>query len=421
MPRLSAPYAALACSGLVAALLLDSLVVGTLIVLAVGLLLVGPWLTWSPGSPNDGGSDAESEPESEFALERVLIVSASIGAGHDGAAAEIAREARAAGYAVDQVDFLDLLPLRLGPLMRAAYHCQMRVAPSTWGWALERLQHQSDDGWASTLPTRLARRRVLDACGPRTRVVVSTYPLASQALSGLRIDGSLAIPAITYLTDMSVHPLWVAPGIDAHIALHEIPATAARALGARRVEVLGPKVSPRFRPAAATEQMRARLTFALPQEARLALVVAGSWGVGDIAATVHDLMTTGAATPVVVCGSNTALRRALAARPGVLSFGWVDDMPELMRACDLVIQNAGGLTSLESLASGLPLITYRTLPGHGEMNAEALELAGWSAWARDVEDLSSLVRSATCTTSAVPESPHFPWHRLTGQLALTPA
>lgn len=165
----STPYAVLTVAGLTAAVLLESLIVTLLVVLVtsvIALLMVSPWLTWSPRSATDDRNASQQD--------RVLIVSASVGAGHDGAAIELAREARAAGYAVDQVDFLDLLPLRLGPLMRSAYHWQIRVAPATWGWLLDRLQRQPEDGWACSLPGRLAHKRLLAACRPHTRVVVST-------------------------------------------------------------------------------------------------------------------------------------------------------------------------------------------------------------------------------------------------------
>jgi UDP-N-acetylglucosamine:LPS N-acetylglucosamine transferase len=59
-----------------------------------------------------------------------------------------------------------------------------------------------------------------------------------------------------------------------------------------------------------------------------------------------------------------------------------------------VVQNAGGLTSLEALASGVPVVTYRELPGHGRTNAQALADAGWAAWARDADDLPRVLGTA---------------------------
>ena len=68
--------------------------------------------------------------------------------------------------------------------------------------------------------------------------------------------------------------------------------------------------------------------------------------------------------------------------------GWVDDMPELIRASDLVVQNAGGLTAAEALASDVPVLTYRCLPGHGRTNAAALDAEGLVPWIRSRDALA---------------------------------
>lgn len=238
-------------TGVVASLaiviLIEALVLAAVVLLAfvlVGLVVGHRPTTRAVARPTAASS---ARPHDDAARDHVLIVSASIGAGHDGAAVELARQARKAGFVVDRVDFLDLLPPGLGRLVRSGYRWQITVIPGTWGLLLRSLRSPSDNHWIASLVGALARKRLMNTCQPSTRVIVSTYPLASQALSQLRRDGSLAIPAITYLTDMSVHPLWVASDIDAHVALHAVPAAEAAALGARGVEVLGPQTSPCFR------------------------------------------------------------------------------------------------------------------------------------------------------------------------------
>jgi UDP-N-acetylglucosamine:LPS N-acetylglucosamine transferase len=116
--------------------------------------------------------------------------------------------------------------------------------------------------------------------------------------------------------------------------------------------------------------------------------------VGQIERSARDIAATGWATPVVACGSNHALRVRLEAAGVGISLGWVTDMPTLMQACDVVIQNAGGLTCLEALTSGLPVISYRCLPGHGRANAAALEQAGWCTWAHDRRQLAGALEIA---------------------------
>ncbi|MEU2338493.1 glycosyltransferase [Streptomyces sp. NPDC006654] len=322
---------------------------------------------------------------------RIAIISASVGAGHDGAAAGLAARLAAQGFQVDRYDFLDLLPAGAGRLLCGAYHQMLSWAPASYQRLYAATDRAARPGAVWRALFRAAEPRTLRALAPDTRAVVSTYPGAGQVLGALRRRGLLTVPALTYLTDFSVHALWVAPGIDAHLAVHPVPAAQAHARGAAAVTVAGPVTDPRFTPPAPGRRAAARLRFALPAHTPLALLVAGSWGVGAVRRTAAEIRRTGAAVPVVVCGRNQSLAEQLR-RDGVEhAFGWVDDMPGLMHACDVLVQNAGGLTSLEAFAAGLPVLSYRCIPGHGHTNAAALEEAGLAPWIRDPADLGPVL------------------------------
>ena len=318
----------------------------------------------------------------------VVMISASVGAGHDGAARELTRRLTLGGLSVQRHDFLDLLPPGWGTMLRDTYARQLRYAPATWGWLLQAVSGPRAGAGAAAFASRAASVRMLAAIGPEPAVVVSTYPLASQALGRLRRSGRLTAPAAAFMTDPSIHPLCIAPGIDVHLTPGVRAANTIRDLHRAPAEVVAPVVGPRFRPGDARE---ARTRLGLPVDERLAVVVAGSWGVGDVEATAHDIAATGAVIPVVVCGRNEALRRRLT---GAVALGWVDDMPALLRAADVVVHNAGGLSSLEAMASGVPVVSYRCLPGHGMANAAALEADGLSAWPRSPSELVAVLREA---------------------------
>jgi UDP-N-acetylglucosamine:LPS N-acetylglucosamine transferase len=317
---------------------------------------------------------------------RIVIVSASLGAGHDGAARALAHRLRAAGHEVSGHDFLDLLPGRLGAVLRAAYRRQLAVAPNSWEWLLTRLERRR----CAALVIGLAM-----IAGPGLRriavgadAVVCTYPLAGQVAAWLR-RRRLAAPVCVYPTDPAVHPLWIARGADLYLAAHPGIARQVGALGGGRVVVVAPAVRPEFRPPVdAAERARARARFGLPADDVVALVMSGAWGVGDLAGSARDVAAVGTAVPVVVCGENTALRRRLSDLPGVV-LGWVADLPELMRACDVVVLNSGGTTFFEAQAAGLPVVHYRCLPGHARTNAALLARAGLARWAADRTELAA--------------------------------
>jgi 1,2-diacylglycerol 3-beta-galactosyltransferase len=61
---------------------------------------------------------------------------------------------------------------------------------------------------------------------------------------------------------------------------------------------------------------------------------------------------------VVVCGHNSALQREIASwrRPNIEAHGFVDNVPELMAASDMVITKAGPVTIMEAVDAGRPLV-----------------------------------------------------------------
>jgi UDP-N-acetylglucosamine:LPS N-acetylglucosamine transferase len=317
----------------------------------------------------------------------VLVISASFGGGHDMAARRLAARLATHGLHSRQLDLVDLLPAGLGRAMRAGYRVQLGVAPRTWTWMCDLTGRRS-----SRLPevlAYLAGDRVQEALTPDTVAVVSTYPLASQMLGELRRRGELAVPVVTVLTDVAVHPLWIAEGVDAHLAPHQITARAARRLGAAEVTVCAPTVPPSFRPAQPGEQEAARAAFGLPATGRLALIVTGSWGVGQFIRSARDVAATGIATPVVACGRNRRGRLALRASGHGVALGWTDDMPTLMRACDVILHSAAGVSTQEALACGRPVLTYRPLPGHGRDIAAALQRARLARWVTSPDRLGA--------------------------------
>jgi processive 1,2-diacylglycerol beta-glucosyltransferase len=349
---------------------------------------------------------------------RVLVVSGSFGAGHDRAAGQLAVRLNAAGLAVDRADFVALLPAGLGRLLRASYRAQLRTVPASWEWVLSAAGRGRGHAAAVRL-CGLAGAQLLRLITRDTIAVVSTYPLASQALGLLRLAGRLPVPAVTLMTDMSVHPLWVGDGVDAHWAIHAVPAGQARALGAANVTVSGPMVAAEMRPAAViAERSGARAAFGLPRSGRLALVVTGSWGVGQLLDTARDIAATGLATPVVACGQNTTAQRRITRAGAGIALGWVDDMAALYRACDVVVQSGGGMSSLEALACGLPVLSYRALPGHGRTNAAALQQAGWAPWVRD---RAGLAQALAHSIPAPVFRSHVDVAALVGHLAGVPA
>lgn len=334
---------------------------------------------------------------------RILVVSGSVGAGHNGAAAELARRLTLLGAHTDTVDFLDAIPYAGQRLLRDGYTVSIGHLPRFFEWLFQSI----DD-------TQWVRSTVINACRIAAatmrswrldsyHAIVSTYPLASQTLGRLKRDGEVAAPLITYLTDPAVHRLWVHEQVDNHFTVTDATARQGMARYGMPMRATGALVPPAFSSTGIPARrcaMRGQL--GLSQHRPVALVVTGSLGLGAVPAAVQATVRTGICDALVLCGRNEKLRRSLGSLPGVTALGWRDDVPDLMAACDLLIHNAGGLSLTEALVAGLPAVTFQPLPGHGRANAALLEAAGLAPWPRTEADLSAALRSALRSGSPDP-------------------
>lgn len=350
---------------------------------------------------------------------RVLVISGSVGAGHDGAADELISRLRGHGVVADRRDYLDAVPRLARLVLRDCYPLSVGHAPWLFDWVFAKLERS---GWVQGLTLGLCRL----ATGRVRRwsrgypVVVSTYPLASQTLGRLRATGRLDAVTVTYLTDPAVHRMWVHPGIDHHLTVTEATSRMGRLVYRTAMQPVGGLVSPRFGERPTQERRRAlRAELGLSADLPVALVVAGSLGIGEVSASVRELAGTGAAQVLVLCGRNARLRAELSSVAGVVALGWRDDMAVLMAAVDVLVHNAGGLTLTEALTAGLPAVTFRPIPGHGCANAATLAEAGLAPWPKDIEQLAELLRNhhqLRCDRSTVVREPDAA-HAVLGLLA----
>ena len=74
----------------------------------------------------------------------------------------------------------------------------------------------------------------------------------------------------------------------------------------------------------------------------------------------------------------------------VLEF--TDSVPELMSISELVVTKPGGLTSTESLASGLPMVIINPIPGQEYENAKYLVENGVGIWIKKEDDANKIIK-----------------------------
>lgn len=313
-------------------------------------------------------------------IRRIAVLTADVGEGHLAAARALAEELEETAPDVDVVivDALDAL----GPILRFvlldAYRIQLRRAPWVfhalfWSFHHVRLLRNLGRFSLAALGSRRMRRK-LAALSPD--VVVSTYPAATSVLGSLRRRNGVKVPAVATITDFGGVPFWSHPGIDMHLVMHRsVVPLVEREAGRGSAHAVAPLVRKAFHDAAGN-RIEARREFALPQGERVVVVSGGGWGVGDIPDAVAQAATLPNTTVIVLTGRNGALAKSLesthAGNDRVRVLGFTDTVPQLLAAADVLVHTTGGVTCLEALTVGCPIIAYGPPPGHAPALARAM-------------------------------------------------
>ena len=337
-------------------------------------------------------------------MKKILLISTSAGTGHVRAAEAIkaALESVDSDIRIPTIDCLRYTPITFRKLYAGSYMSMMRRAPFLWGFLYSQSDRQSPDGSAAKfrrfvqkINTRAMIRYIRDEAPDH---ILCTHFLPAEVLSKLKARHAFHASLSTVVTDYDIHTFWVHENTDRYyVANDEVKwILQQKGIPADRIAVTGIPVHPLFTETGNGAGLISRLS--LDPDVLTVLVTSGGYGVGPIEDGIKAIM--GAAKPLqvlVVAGRNKRLERRLSRlRPpdGVklISFGYVDNMHELMDMADIAVTKAGGLTSAECLAKGLPMLIVSAIPGQEERNSDFLLEAGAALRVRSPESLAYKLR-----------------------------
>ncbi len=302
----------------------------------------------------------------------------------------------------------------LGRLVRwcveRAYREQLRWAPATYGLLYALVLRCAPARWlARTIIVTCGARglgRLIDTHAPD--IVVSTYPATTAVLGALRRRGRLRVPTAAVVSDFAGVALWIDNAVDQHLVMYaQSHDEAALRVGSNRVTCVPPLVDPAFTADRAAAECRQAL--GLSTEGPLVIVSGGGWAVGDLPAAVRAALKSPDVRVACLAGrdldARTQLTTCFAGESRVTVLGFTNRMPELLCAADALVHTTAGMTSLEALTCGCPVIAFAAPPGHPRLNADAMATAGLVARADDATQLAGALQSILSRERPRPEVP----------------
>lgn len=318
---------------------------------------------------------------------RVLILTADAGFGHRSAANAIQAALEELYGGQVTVDVVNALDEPTSPAFlrdsQSDYDRWVRNVPE-----LYQLGYEASD---NPVPTAILEqsliillletmRLLLERYKPN--LVVNTYPAyQTPMLTAIRRFKRSRIPFFTVITDLStIHRLWFDRRVSGCLVPNSLVADLATTYGvdASKVTITGIPVSPAIsHETRARNKIRKELGW-LPDIPTVLAV--GSKRVDRLMDTLNVINHFGCDLQLaVVAGNDEVVYNELSHVdwhiPAYI-YNFVENMPTLLKASDLLVCKAGGLILTEALASGLPMMLIEVIPGQETGNAEYVTAYG---------------------------------------------
>ncbi|MDS1029897.1 glycosyltransferase [Bacillota bacterium LX-D] len=323
----------------------------------------------------------------------VLILTASYGGGHMQAAKALSQALKKLEPClnIETLDYVRWINTRLDSFTKLAYVKVTSKAPSLW----HLLYDITDRPFFAKhgLTRRLGYQRLYSYIMQiKPKIIVSTHFLTSAVVGELKKRKLISTPLVTVITDNVLHAFWLNSFVDLYLVANENIKRDLIQYGvaSEKVETTGIPIDLKF--SVSYDKMVLRQQHHLIPRLPTILIMSGAYGIGDITGICHFLAHFEHKIQVIViAGKDKRLKRKITnltynSKNNFHILGYVTNVFELMNTSDLLISKAGGLTTSEALASNLPMLIYKPIPGQEEGNATYLRNAGAAVIASNMDE-----------------------------------
>ena len=339
-------------------------------------------------------------------MRKILIFYASYGGGHLSAANSIKQyiDENFDGFDTELVDCMLYVNKSINKITTAAYKEMAKKFPWAWGEVYRHSQRGTIAHISSTANNLMARKLLKLLKETTPDIIISTHPFGSQMVSYLKRKALVDCKLATIMTDFAPHEQWLVgkEQVDYFFVSHEKMRQSLIDVGIseNKVFATGIPLSNRF--LMHYNKLEIMNSFELNPDKKVILFFGGGeFGLGreqTIKILKSFILHSVNHQIVAIAGKNDKMKLSfdklvskMQAEDIVKVLPYTDKVPELMSISDLVVTKPGGLTTTESLASGLPIVAINPIPGQEEENAKFLEKSGVAIWLKKQDDFDAVI------------------------------
>lgn len=335
-------------------------------------------------------------------MKKIIIFYGSYGGGHLSASRSIKEyiEKNYPNSEVMMIDCIEYISKTINKFTTKLYSNMAKNAKWVWGKIYYATEKGASLKISSSAQKALSLKLIKLFKDYSPDLIISTHPFSSQMCAYLKSKGKVNCTLATVMTDYAVHKQWFMfpEFVDYLFVAHDgmKQELIKNGIEENKIYATGIPLSNRFLLNYNKEQILGELNLSI--EKRTVLFFAGGeLGLGKDN-TFNILKTIINSFPnlqvVAIAGKNKKMKNNFDelveetnSAGNIKVLAYTNKVPELMSVSDLVISKPGGLTTTESLASGLPIIVINPIPGQETENAEFLENNNVGIWLKKNDNI----------------------------------
>lgn len=331
-------------------------------------------------------------------MKKVLLLSCNTGEGHNSAAAAVAVELRKQGIAFETADPLAFKSERAKKTVAASYNNVIKNMPKIFsavyklGEAYSNAKLRSPIYYANSL---YAEKLNAYITGQEFDCIICTHLFAMEALTAIRKKWGLTVPCYGVLTDYTCIPFFYETILDGYFIPHEElrGEMVEKGLPADRIYATGIPVDEKFSREMSREEARSYLE--IPQDKPLVLLMGGGVGCGNMLELCRELLSQDEDSLIyVLVGRNSGLSEKINDAYGesgrVFPVAFTKEVNVYLKAADVMISKAGGLSSTEAAVANIPLVQLLVYTACEAKNADFFAGHGMSEKAGNARNAAAL-------------------------------
>ncbi|WP_182187919.1 MGDG synthase family glycosyltransferase [Pectinatus frisingensis] len=320
-------------------------------------------------------------------MTNVLILTASVGNGHNQVALNLQHKLTAANCNVNTVDFLQASSYDLNNLFCNVYQRILQYKPDFF----RSICHVSENNRLNNIKYLIGKmnrhiiHRLAKQYHPDCIVCTHFFPLAAAA--SCKEKYHLPFKLVGIVTDYTVHPVWQIDSVDTYFLAHpsligQFPVDFNPAC---QIIPTGIPVGTEFTPVYP------------PTISNNILIMTSNQTQQNISCLINTAVRLPSTISITfITGNNkqyySQLKELSTYHKNFTVIGFTKHVAFYMKKCDLLITKPGGATLSEALAVGIPLIISSPIPGIEEANARFIETNGLGFWAHETAQLPALIK-----------------------------